>query len=243
MAATESVQDQLLELKAKIQRHAACIGIIGLGYVGLPLARAFSARSFPVLGFDVDALKVEKLNRGESYIGHIGAEVIGQMRRHHFEATSTFGRLGEADVIVICVPTPLTDSREPDLSFIMNSARAIAANLRPGQLIVLESTTYPGTTRDEVLPVLAATGLTAGQDFFLAFSPEREDPGNPSFSHADDPQGRRRASTGELANSARELYAADRRQRRAAFRRPKSPKRARSWRTPTGRSTSRWSTS
>jgi UDP-N-acetyl-D-glucosamine dehydrogenase len=169
-------------LSGKIQNQSARVGIIGLGYVGLPLARAFSSRGFPVLGFDIDQAKVEKLKRGESYIGHITPDVIREMRGHGFDATTDFGRLGEADAVIICVPTPLTDAREPDLTYVLNSAKAIAATLRPGQLVVLESTTYPTTTRHDVLPILEATGLRAGTDYFLAFSPEREDPGNANFS-------------------------------------------------------------
>ena len=168
-------------LAAAIEARTARVGIIGLGYVGLPLAQTFSVRNFPVLGFNIDPAKVERLMRGESYIGHISAEVIRSMRTHHFEATSDFGRLGQADVIIICVPTPLTEAREPDLTFVVNSARSVASTLRPGQLVVLESTTYPTTTRDVVLPILEQKGLKAGHDFFLAFSPEREDPGNPNF--------------------------------------------------------------
>ncbi len=173
--------DAFASLRSRIHDKAASVGIIGLGYVGLPLARAFVDGGFSVLGFDVDPAKVARLRRGESYIGHITAEVIHAMGGR-FEATDDFGRLDEPDAIIICVPTPLTETREPDLSYIVNSAKAIAARLRPGQLIVLESTTYPGTTRDLVLPLLEAAGLRAGEDFFLAFSPEREDPGNPDFS-------------------------------------------------------------
>jgi UDP-N-acetyl-D-glucosamine dehydrogenase len=169
-------------LLGKILGHQAILGIIGLGYVGLPLARGFSSKGFPVLGFDVDAQKVQKLSRGESYIGHIAAETILQMRQSRFEATSDFTRLKEADVIIICVPTPLTETREPDLTYVVNSVKAVANTLRRGQLVVLESTTYPRTTRDVVLPILEATGLKPGEDFFLAFSPEREDPGNATFS-------------------------------------------------------------
>jgi UDP-N-acetyl-D-glucosamine dehydrogenase len=170
------------ELLRTIRDRRAKVGVIGLGYVGLPLARCFAAGGFPVLGFDVDRGKVEKLQRGESYIGHIPPRVVVEMREHGFEATDCFERLAEADAILICVPTPLTDAREPDLQYVEGSARAIAARLRSGQLIILESTTYPGTTRDVVRPILEAGGLTAGQDFFLAFSPEREDPGNADFS-------------------------------------------------------------
>jgi UDP-N-acetyl-D-glucosamine dehydrogenase len=174
-----------LDRQALLQRIDAGevhVGIIGLGYVGLPLARAFCDRGIRVLGFDVDPAKVERLQRGESYIRHIPSETIRAMRRELFEATADFDRLDEPDAIIICVPTPLTESREPDLTYVVNSSRSIAARLRPGQLVVLESTTYPGTTREVVLPLLAGGGLVPGVDFFLAFSPEREDPGNPQFS-------------------------------------------------------------
>jgi UDP-N-acetyl-D-glucosamine dehydrogenase len=170
------------ELMGKIESGTARVGIVGLGYVGLPLARAFTERGIAVLGFDVDPGKVGKLIEGESYIGHISDDVIRQMRDRGFEATASFDRLDEPDAILICVPTPLTEAREPDLTYVINSAKAIAARLRRGQLVVLESTTYPGTTRHVVLPLLQATGLSPGEDFFLAFSPEREDPGNPKYS-------------------------------------------------------------
>jgi UDP-N-acetyl-D-glucosamine dehydrogenase len=176
------MSDRHAQLLSLIQAGRARIGIIGLGYVGLPLARAFSAKGFAVLGFDTDPDKVAKLQHGRSYIGHISDEVIGEMREHRFEATDDFQRLNEPDAILICVPTPLTEAREPDLTYIISSARTIANRLRPGQLVVLESTTYPGTTRDVVLPILAEAGLAAGQDYFLAFSPEREDPGNATHS-------------------------------------------------------------
>jgi UDP-N-acetyl-D-glucosamine dehydrogenase len=169
-------------LLTRIEKRQAVVGIIGLGYVGLPLARTFIQGGFSVLGFDIDAHKVAQLERGESYIGHIPAPVIREMRARHFTATSQFERLQEPDAIIICVPTPLTEAREPDLAFVVNSVQAIASRLRPGQLVVLESTTYPGTTRQVVQPILEAGGLKVGRDFFLAFSPEREDPGNPSFS-------------------------------------------------------------
>jgi UDP-N-acetyl-D-glucosamine dehydrogenase len=169
-------------LRARIEGKTARVGVIGLGYVGLPLTRVFAERGFPVLGFDIDPHKVARLQRGESYIGHISASAVQEMRRHGFEATDRFERLAEADAILICVPTPLTDAREPDLTYVVNSARAVAASLRPGQLVILESTTYPGTTRQVVLPLLEERGLKAGSDFFLAFSPEREDPGNPTHS-------------------------------------------------------------
>jgi UDP-N-acetyl-D-glucosamine dehydrogenase len=169
-------------LSKRIAAGDVRVGIIGLGYVGLPLARAFCDRGIAVLGFDVDSAKVERLHRGESYIKHIPSAAIQAMRQGLFEATADFRRLNEPDVIIICVPTPLTESREPDLTYVVNSTRSIAERLRPGQLVVLESTTYPGTTREVVLPLLVERGLQPGVDFFLAFSPEREDPGNPQFS-------------------------------------------------------------
>jgi UDP-N-acetyl-D-glucosamine dehydrogenase len=158
------------------------VGIIGLGYVGLPLARAFSSGSFRVIGFDIDPEKVDRLNGGISYIGHISDIILVEMKAARFEATTAFERLSEADAVIICVPTPLTEAREPDLSYVIRSAEAVSRQLRRGQLVILESTTYPGTTRDVVLPILESTGLRVGEDFFLAFSPEREDPGNAHFS-------------------------------------------------------------
>ena len=169
-------------LLERIQQRQACVGIIGLGYVGLPLAKVFSQAGFPVLGFDIDPMKVEKLQRGESYIGHISPVTVRQMRAQGFSATSDFQRLGEADAILICVPTPLTEAREPDLTYVVNSVQAVAQTLRPGQLVILESTTYPRTTRDVVLPLLAQRGWSVGTDFFLAYSPEREDPCNVRYS-------------------------------------------------------------
>jgi UDP-N-acetyl-D-glucosamine dehydrogenase len=176
------MSDSFDSLRTRIQNRTARIGIIGLGYVGLPLARAFSAAGFGVLGFDIDPAKVRKLNAGLSYIQQIPHETIATMRENNFQATDRFDRLGEADCILICVPTPLTDAREPDLTYVLNSTYAIAGQLRAGQLVVLESTTYPTTTRGDVLPVLAKTGLKVSEEFFLAFSPEREDPGNANHS-------------------------------------------------------------
>jgi UDP-N-acetyl-D-glucosamine dehydrogenase len=179
---------QAATLLARIHNKLARIGIIGLGYVGLPLARAFANKGFRVLGFDIDPSKVARLHEGNSYIGHVTNNMIREMQQQGFEATACFERLDEPDAIILCVPTPLTEAREPDLTYIVNSVRAVAARLRPGQLIVLESTTYPGTTREIVLPLLNEAGLQAGKDFFLAFSPEREDPGNSSFSTASIPK-------------------------------------------------------
>jgi UDP-N-acetyl-D-glucosamine dehydrogenase len=174
-----------MNLMEKIQNKEARVGIIGLGYVGLPLVLRFCEVGFPVLGFDTDNAKVEALNRGESYIEHITGAKLAELvaageGQGSFRATADMGRLGEPDVLIICVPTPLTPKREPDLSYVENTARLIAAVLRPGQLISLESTTYPGTTAELLLPILGARHRV-GQDFYLVFSPEREDPGNPNF--------------------------------------------------------------
>jgi UDP-N-acetyl-D-glucosamine dehydrogenase len=182
MSATVEVADLSQTLREAIRQKTAKVGVIGLGYVGLPLIKAFVEAGYATLGFDVDERKIERLGRGESYIGHISSEWIGQsVREERFAPTADMSRLAEADAILICVPTPLNESRDPDLTYIEATARKIAAALRRGQLIVLESTTYPGTTRDVVKPILEATGLVAGRDFFLAFSPEREDPGNANF--------------------------------------------------------------
>ena len=176
-------------LHAAIQDKSARIGIIGLGYVGLPLANAFINAGFTVLGFDVDQDKVDRLSAGESYIKHISSETVsGWLNAGQFEATCDQARMSEADALLICVPTPLSESRDPDLQYVEGTARAIAATLRPGQLVVLESTTYPTTTRNVVLPLLAESGLTVGSDYFLAYSPEREDPGNPDYSAAGIPK-------------------------------------------------------
>lgn len=171
------------DLLAKIEARQALIGIIGLGYVGLPLAREFLKKGFHVLGYDIDQSKVEKIMRGESYIKHIGTDFLEEhaLRTRRLSATSDSSRLSEPDFLLICVPTPLGHHNEPDLSFVLNSTEMIAKTLRPGQVVVLESTTYPGTTEDEMHPILAKTGLKEGQDFYLGFSPEREDPGNPDF--------------------------------------------------------------
>ncbi|MGD0216748.1 MAG: nucleotide sugar dehydrogenase [Desulfobaccales bacterium] len=173
-----------MDLLAKIRDNQALVGIIGLGYVGLPLVLRFCQAGFRILGFDTDDRKVEALNRGESYIMHIPSARLGELLKsrngRQFEATSEMARLGEPDVLIICVPTPLTPKREPDLRYITSTTRQIAAALRPGQLISLESTTYPGTTAELVLPMLSGD-LQVGRDFYLVFSPEREDPGNAEF--------------------------------------------------------------
>ena len=160
------------ELKASIVNKSATVGVIGLGYVGLPLIRAFVQAGFRTMGFDVDQTKVDRLLAGQSYIGHIPSEWIAEcIATKRFTPTADMRRLAEADALLICVPTPLTESRDPDLSYVESTARHIAAALRPGQLIVLESTTYPGTTRDVVLPILAAGGLKAGQRFLSGLQP------------------------------------------------------------------------
>ena len=169
-------------LQAAIAQRTIRVGVLGLGYVGLPLARAFARHGFPVLGFDTDSEKIARLKRGDSYIRSVPAAAVQAMREQGFEATDRLDHLGEADALLLCLPTPLTPAREPDLSAVVSSAQAIAVSLRTGQLVVLESTTYPGTTRQVLLPILERTGLQLGQDFFLAYSPEREDPGNLTYS-------------------------------------------------------------
>jgi UDP-N-acetyl-D-glucosamine dehydrogenase len=173
----------MTQLTERIRSRSAVVGIIGQGYVGLPLALVFEEAGFAVRGLDVDPKKTEALNRGESYIKHIGSDRVARaVERGRFTATTDFDALRECDAILICVPTPLGQHREPDLSFIHNTARQIASRLRRGQLVVLESTTYPGTTDEEVQPILEASGLGCPDGFLLAFSPEREDPGNAKFS-------------------------------------------------------------
>ena len=178
-----SAGDMYPPLAAAIADKTAKIGVIGLGYVGLPLIRTFVAAGYKTLGFDVDPTKVDRLLAGESYIEHIPSEWIGKcVNEGKFQPTADMSRLVEADTLLLCVPTPLTDTRDPDLSYIEDTTRQVAKYLRPGQLVVLESTTYPGTTRDVMLPILESSGLKSGEDFFVAYSPEREDPGNPDFS-------------------------------------------------------------
>ena len=192
-------------LLRKLQDRGARIGVIGLGYVGLPLACAFHEAGFAVTGFDTDSEKPALLAAGRSYIMDVAdSEVSSMTRSGRFDATSDFARLGEADAIAICVPTPLGTDREPDLRFVEASARAVAETLRPGQLIVLESTTWPGTTEEVVKPILEEGGLRSGREFFLAYAPERESPGSgerriPRVVGADGP---------EALALARELYEA-----------------------------------
>jgi UDP-N-acetyl-D-glucosamine dehydrogenase len=176
-------------LLAKLADKTAVIGVVGMGYVGLPLAMAAWRAGYTVIGFDVDPAKIAAVTEGRSYIGRISDALMAEMvDSGRFSATADLATAGRCDVITICVPTPLNKYREPDLSYVINTTRSLAASLRPGQLITLESTTYPGTTRDEMRPILEAGGLKSGQDFFLAFSPEREDPGNPDYHTATIPK-------------------------------------------------------
>jgi UDP-N-acetyl-D-glucosamine dehydrogenase len=178
-----------LRLLESIKNKTAIVGIIGLGYVGLPLAIHFGSKGFKVIGFDLDTRKIDKLLHGESYIKHIPAEPIKEMiHQKLLDVTIDFSRLSEADCILICVPTPLSDKMEPDLSYLLDTTHTIAQYLRKGQLIVLESTTYPGTTEEMLLPRLAAVDFKVGENFFLAYSPEREDPGNKKFTATNTPK-------------------------------------------------------
>lgn len=173
------MKDSLIE---KLNSKSAIIGIVGLGYVGLPLIIRYAEVGFKVLGFDIDPDKVDKLNKGQSYIEHIPTHLVEQCRTKGFEATTDFSRAKEADALILCVPTPLNKCREPDLSFVINTTQSLMPYLRSGQILSLESTTYPGTTDEEILPRMQSTGLTVGEQIFLVYSPEREDPGNPTFS-------------------------------------------------------------
>ena len=186
-----SVEQSVEQLKRRLADRQISVGVIGLGYVGIPLISAFVNAGFRCLGYDVDQKKIDRLNAGESYIKHISSETVADwIARDVLEPTADMTRLGEADVLLICVPTPLNDSRDPDLRYVEGTARSIAAALRPGQLIILESTTYPTTTRDVLVPILNdnPSGLVCGQDFFVAYSPEREDPGNPDYTAAGIPK-------------------------------------------------------
>jgi UDP-N-acetyl-D-glucosamine dehydrogenase len=191
----------------RIEDKSAVIGVVGLGYVGLPLVREFVRAGYRGLGFDTDQSKVEKLNAGESYILSVSSETVGQWReKGRFEATADMNRLSEPDALLICVPTPLTTTREPDLQYVEQTGEAIGRALRKGQLVVLESTTYPGTTAEVLLPMLESlSDLKCGCDFYLAYSPEREDPGNPKFSTGTTPKvvG---ADDAESLSAARAMY-------------------------------------
>ncbi len=190
------------DLAKAIADKSAVVGVIGLGYVGLPLIQAFTQTGFRCMGFDVDQAKVDALAAGRSYIKHINSATVADwIEKKQLEPTADMSRLGEADVLLVCVPTPLTDSRDPDLQYVEGTSRAIAKTLRPGQLVILESTTYPSTTREVMLPILEDSGLTVGKDFYLAYSPEREDPGNPDYTAAGIPKvvGGIDPESGELA--------------------------------------------
>jgi UDP-N-acetyl-D-glucosamine dehydrogenase len=194
----------LTDLRERIESGTAMVGVIGLGYVGLPLALTFAERRFRVLGFDVDPEKIEAIGQGRAYIRHLeGHRVVDARSSGRFEATGDFARLSEPDVLIICVPTPLTPQREPDMSYVVGTTRRVRDTLRRGQLVVLESTTYPGTTEDLVRGILEESGLVCGRDFALAFSPEREDPGNRSFETATIPKvvGGFDAMAGDLAQA------------------------------------------
>ena len=164
-----------------LRSRQATVGVVGLGYVGLPLALRFAEAGLRVLGFDVDPEKPRKLAAGHSYINYIPDAAIAAALAAGFTATTDFSRSGEADALIICVPTPLNRHREPDLSYVLNTGRELSRHLRPGQLVSLESTTYPGTTEEELRPVLESTGLKVGEDLFLVYSPERQDPGNQKY--------------------------------------------------------------
>ncbi|TAJ32723.1 nucleotide sugar dehydrogenase [Bosea sp. (in: a-proteobacteria)] len=202
---SSTVSDEALAAQLKrVADKSYRIGIIGLGYVGIPLALTACKAGFSVVGFDIDAKRVEQINRGESFIKHIPTEAIAAaLKQNRFRATTDFDQLNDVDAIIIAVPTPLTKHREPDLSYVEATARVIAPRLRKGHLVVLESTTWPGTTDEIMRPIFEKTGLKSGVDFYLAFSPEREDPGNPDFGTSTIPKvvGGDGADALELANA------------------------------------------
>jgi len=175
---TSALTGAAANLHTKIKNKTAVVGVVGLGYVGLPLVRAAHDVGLRIIGYDTDAAKINKLRKGETYLHHLGKSLVDSLHASdRFKPTNTPGDLRDADIVLLCVPTPLGHHREPDLSFVIDSTAMVAKVLKPGMLIVLESTTYPGTTRDEMLPILEKSGLKCGVDFFLAYSPEREDPG------------------------------------------------------------------
>jgi UDP-N-acetyl-D-glucosamine dehydrogenase len=178
---SENIPGCAKDLVARLERRAVLIGVIGLGYVGIPLTLRFQEVGLRVLGFDIDAERVAALNEGQSPLQHIPASAIAAMRQNGFEATADFSRVGDVDAIIICVPTPLSEHREPDISFIVNTMESIAPYLRSGQVLSLESTTWPGTTEEVLRPYADQRALKVGENFFLIYSPEREDPGNPDF--------------------------------------------------------------
>ena len=168
-------------LISKIIEKQAVIGILGMGYVGLPLMLRYADLGYKVVGFDVDECKIEKIENGQSYIEHINADNIKKAVDNGMQATTDFSRIAEVDTVILCVPTPLNKYREPDLSFVISTLESTLPYLRAGQIVSLESTTYPGTTEEELLPRIEGTGHKVGDDIFLVYSPEREDPGNPNF--------------------------------------------------------------
>ena len=180
----------LNDLLKKIERKEYTIGIVGLGYVGLPLMWTFHERGMPVIGYDIDQNKIDCINSGTPYIKHLGDKMMGVLAASdHCDATSDFSRLKEADCILMCVPTPLNHHREPDMSFVEKTTETVAKHLKKGQMVILESTTYPGTTEDLIIPILEkGSGLSAETDFYVAYSPEREDPGNENFNTAKIPK-------------------------------------------------------
>ena len=193
---TTDLSARIAEIKSRIESRQAKIGIVGMGYVGLPLALLFSEERFAITGFDIDPHKVDTLNRGESYIVRILPAEIQAARQHGFNATADYSLIAQMDVVIICVPTPLTEYHEPDLSYVTGTVSSIAAHVQEGQLIILESTTYPGTTEEVVVPLLEQgnpSGLRVARDaessgFYVAFSPEREDPGNDTVARRDMPK-------------------------------------------------------
>jgi UDP-N-acetyl-D-glucosamine dehydrogenase len=200
------INDRLVKLLEDIKERKASVGVIGLGYVGLPLVIEFHRAGFDVRGFDLDEKKISLLKKGASYIRHIPPEKIrGLNRTGRFTATTDFSLIKDTDCVLICVPTPLNKYREPDISYVINTTETISRYLRPGQLIVLESTTYPGTTDEDMKPLLEKKGLRAGRDFFLAYSPEREDPNNRDFSTSTIPKvvG---GHTGQCLRAVKALY-------------------------------------
>src|SRR6266403_1597722 len=201
------------DLKSRIEARKARVGIIGLGYVGLPLALLYSEQKFPVTGFDIDQRKIDTLASGGTYIVRITPEEIVAAKSSGFRATADYAQITAMDAIIICVPTPLNEYHEPDLSYITNTAHAVAPYLRAGQIVILESTTYPGTTEEVLIPILekgnkaglkaARNGTSNGQEFYVAFSPEREDPGNQTVARRDIPK-----VVGGLDRQASDLAAA-----------------------------------
>ena len=178
------------DLLTSIEQKTYTVGIVGLGYVGLPLMWTFHENGLPVIGFDIDQAKIDHLRSGTPYIKHLGKDMMQSLAASdHCDATDDFARLPEADAILLCVPTPLNQYREPDMSYVISTTETVAHHLREGQLVILESTTYPGTTEEVMIPLLEKhSGLIAGKDFYVAYSPEREDPGNPNFNTAKIPK-------------------------------------------------------